>query len=435
MKKKLLPLLFFVAVSFVMVFAKRPVMLWNDGQYLIMEADSLTFITKQGGNKMPVISRFYSEFVADFDTLRILGENFNAEDLSVCFYDDNNTPIKANQFEVRHEGKELLVVVPLGVADSRPVTVKTQYGESTSRMLFRDKRNVFLDFDNVLAFGSQGALDSYSYDWANLVISKDERHRYDSLMSVMGKMPAPCDGFYGAITKPTDYFYTPDEYIYFIPYEQGLEKKSLLGPFEYMNLSQLVLKFEVFVPSSVPLGSWFYTVFSAYGSENEEMCEKNYSSNTTCGFYSRDITNVRGFDIDTRICDDMNDDDGTAAAWLNMTTLNYSYNNCSLKESFHTNGRWMTVAIPLTREFFKYNVSAYALPSSDDIVSCGYLSKSDMYNFFIHCDVYGFQYDLSKKLGGIMFVGFDNFRIVPEDMGGVRFTKWDGATKDSEYPY
>lgn len=392
----------------------------------------------------PSIKMFYSEFVPDGDTLRIAGSAFLSvpgDKLEVFFYDKNDEPISA-KYEKAHGDNELLVVVPEGVADSKPVTVKNQFGECTSSMLFRDTRNVFLDFDNVVASDKHGALEPFTKDWNSYVQTNAERVYYDEMLAAMGgEMPRECNGYYAVITSTADGFhFNDDEMIYFTQKAQGLEKTNVLGKFIDEDLENLVLKFEVYVPSQIPLGCWFYTVFSAYSSAGEaegNECASIYRFGS-CGYYSRDLTNVPGFDEEDYSC--TSKAEGVPAAWLNMASFSVDDSKAdpsiTLSKSFDTGNRWMTVAIPLKASVFRYNPSSYSLATNDNFVSCGKLDKErDFYNFLIHCDANGQQSKAAPAFGGKLFCAFDNFRIVPDDNGGVRFTKYYGATPASKYPF
>lgn len=387
----------------------------------------------------PNIKQFYSEFVPDGGILKIAGSAFlsvGGDQLKVYFYDKDDNRIEA-EYETKNDNKELLVKVPANVADSKPVTVVNQFGECTSKMLFRDTRNVWLDFDNTIPCDLHGALDSFSLDWDPFVKGSAKFANYEAMKEAMGGMPTACDNntYYGVITTPTEFNFKTDELIYLTPYSQGQEEKSLLGQFESEDLNKLVLKFEVLVPAEVPLAQWFYMVFSAYGSESD-LCEDYYRIPVTCGYFSRDMTNVSGWDEATTSCSGIGD--GTPAAWLNMPTLSVNESDspsADVKDPFHTNGQWMTVAVPLTDDNFRYNVSLYNMVTNEKFVSCGKLTKRDMFNFLLHAEGGGGQAKINPQFGGKFFVAFDNFRIVPEDNGGVRFTKYYGATPASKYPF
>lgn len=386
----------------------------------------------------PSIKMFRSEFVPEGGTLRIAGNAFlsvGGDELEVFFFDENDEPIKA-EYEVKNDSKELLVKVPAGVADSKPVLVKNQFGECYSSMLFRDRRNIFLDFDNTIASDLHGALDTFSTEWNDFVKSSSKFDKFEAMKTTLGGMPNGCDGYYAVITTPTEFGFNTDEMIYYTPYSQGQEEKSLMGQWENeMDLDKMVLKFEVLVPKEIPLAQWFYIVFSAYGSE-DDLCTEKYKKPVNCGFFSRDMTNLNSWVEETQSCEGKGD--GTAGAWLNMVTLSVDESespSATVKDPFHTDGDWMTIAVPLTSAYFRYNISKYNMVTNANFISCGQLTKRDMYNMLLHAEGGGAQDKTTPEFAGKFFVAFDNFRVVPDDNGGVRFSKYYGATAASKYPF
>lgn len=97
----------------------------------------------------PLISSMVCEYVADGE-VAVLKGNF--------FIDDENVPLQVF-FPGNLEGEvlsvnvdEVRVRVPNG-AGVGPVTMRTIYGASRSSFMFRDDRNIFLDFDYLLGAG------------------------------------------------------------------------------------------------------------------------------------------------------------------------------------------------------------------------------------------------------------------------------------------
>ena len=112
----------------------------------------------------PSIKLFYCEFVPDGDTLRVYGNAFlnNPEmkdTLKVWFQSmDGATIVKADSFVIDHDNTELRIKVPVGVADNSYLYVQNNHGVSVSPMLFRDTRNIFLDFDEEIASNLRGSM-------------------------------------------------------------------------------------------------------------------------------------------------------------------------------------------------------------------------------------------------------------------------------------
>lgn len=389
----------------------------------------------------PSIKMMRSEFVEIGDTLRIAGSSFFSvgdDKMEVYFVsEDNNDKIKVD-YLTAHDDNELLIPITTELPNNLRVYVKNQFGECTSSMLFRDTRNVFLDFDTKLASADHGIFDSLSTNLSKKIVEGADYEKHLEILNLLGgTYPKGCSGYYAAIGSTVDgWVFSGDQMIYLTQYEQGYTTPvDLRGQFKDQNLNDLVLKFEVYVSSKVPLGCWFYIVFSAYGSEvSKDMAEEAYDIPINYGHYSRDLTNVAGFDEATLTCSGVGN--GAPAAWLNMGTFSVDDGesaSIALKTPFHTDDKWMTVAVPLTRDYFKYNVSQYNLPTTENFICCETLKDKDFYNFFIHCNAEGKQAEIIKS--NKLFCGFDNFRIVPDDNGGVRFTKYYGATPASKYPF
>lgn len=388
----------------------------------------------------PSIKMFRSEFVKELDTLRVAGNAFlsaGGEKLKVYFEDEKGNRIEVNNYVTTHDNRELLIPVPKGLPDNQYVYVKNQFGEAKSTMMFRDTRNIFLDFDEKLASKCHGALDTFSTELSSYIKNSSDFSKHEAVKKAMGgSYPEGCNGYYAAITSTGDgWHFAEDEMIYLTQYQQGYTTPvDLRGSFTNVDFHTLVLKFEVYIPSAVPLGSWFYIVFSAYGAEDQTLCEEAYGENVKYGYFARDLTKVAGFDKNTFTCSGKGV--GTPAAWLNMATLSVDESESSsgtLGSAFHTGDRWMTVAVPLTDDVFKYNVSDQNLITDDKFICCDHLKEKDFYNFFIHLNADGFQSEAFSN--GKCFVAFDNFRIVPEDNGGVRFSKYYGPTAASKYPF
>ncbi len=388
----------------------------------------------------PSIKMFRSEFVENGDTLRVAGNAFlsvGGDKLEAYFVDEKTQTKTPATYVTAHDNCELLVKVPEGLGDNQRLYLKNQFGECTSSMLFRDTRNIFLDFDTKMAAPQcQGMFDPLTTNFTAEVQGSAEYDAFLEVKKLMGEYPKGCSGYYAALGATVDgWHFSGEQMVYLTQYSQGYTSPvDLRGDFAGQDLNTLVLKFEVFVPTAVPLGCWFYIIFSAYKAEVEEFCEDVYGSPVNYGYYSRDLTNVLGFDEKSLSCNGLGH--GVPAAWLNMATLavdDGESSSGSLGTPFNTGDQWLTVAVPLTRDYFKYNVSSYNLITTENFICCETLKDMDFCNFFLHCDANGFQ--KSVLASNKYFAAFDNFRIVPDDNGGVRFTKYYGATPGSKYPF
>ena len=76
--------------------------------------------------------------------------------------------IEGIESQVSENGTVLTCKVPEGVANSRPIKVRTSLGdEVTSKFLFRDRRNIFLDFDELQASDHSGSINTTTSDVLN----------------------------------------------------------------------------------------------------------------------------------------------------------------------------------------------------------------------------------------------------------------------------
>jgi hypothetical protein len=429
----------------------------------------------------PSFKLFYSEFVPAGDTLRVWGSAFLSElekqdTLKLWFeaVDENGNPngtkypIADSLFKVYNNFEELRIFVEEGLPENLKLAASNSHGTSYSSMLFRDTRNVWLDFDSdtTHAGGSSGALATFDGSKATNELTWDETSYagnpgyFDNVMSkIGGKFPAGCDGLYTVLTNgaaPGANF-NRECLVYLTPFtmDPARPKRNLMGPWaESKAVEDMVLKFEVYIPKDLPWGSYAYAVFSAYASESPAGCTEAYgfsgrAGDVMPGNFSRDLTKSKnGQTLKGELIADASDNTklkcllsaGVPAAWLHMGsfTVDEKTGTGSFKEAFHTKDRWMTVAIPLTHGeggAFMYDVSCSGIITGDAVsIHCGGLKSSDFYNFFLHMED-GYSCQTKVSSGNESFVAVDNFRIVPEDNGGARFSKYNGIIPSSRYPY
>lgn len=410
----------------------------------------------------PSIKLFYSEFVPEGDTLRVYGTAFlHAPELNdpmqLWFQDENGKVVNVENFEIAHDNTELLIPVPAGVPDNSRLYLKNSHGESVSPMMFRDTRNIFLDFDKTMASDWHGSMDTLSYAWQADYYNADEikRDAYDQIFERIkvnspetNNFPKGCNGYYTALTTSDAWVYTTGENQIFYcqkTQDETAAPRNLLGVFQAENLERLVLKFEVYVPESLPFGSNMYVMFTAYGSEiTGESCKAVYPAYACDDHYIPRNFSTNGtentdyfYDGESQIyC--FNSNFGVPGAWFHPGSylMNEVAGTMEMDKPFSTAHGWMTVAIPLSRDNFKYAIKDRSIATTDLYQSCRTLSANDFYNFYINTDDdKGMQKKVPGAIGNNMFVGFDNFRIVPEDQGGARFDKYTGVKAGSKYPY
>ncbi len=440
----------------------------------------------------PSIKMFYCEFVPDGGTLRIAGSAFledleKKDTLKVWFEEIDETTgnpngsrtyVARDQFTVAHDQCELLVTVPAGLPNSTKVGVENSHGLSYSSMRFRDSRNIWLDFDSDTTHAGDENGATLAYDKLNnntgvptwrTSDALSETDYADILRAIGGSFPEGCNNdvvetetgathknMYGVLaTSQGNGNFNKSGYIYYAPYSMSRPQVDLLGQFTNESIDNLVLKFEIYVPSSLPWYSCAYIVFSAYGSDATDEGDRvpyleqyyglDIDNDVIPGRFSRDLTsniklkagqNKKSDDGETFIC---NANCGTPGAWFHPASavIDEEEGNLVSANSFSTDG-WMTVAIPLTSGDggnFAYAISDYGFLTQYKMAKhCGPLNKTDFCNFYIEVEDAG---NMQKAAGyqANMFLAVDNFRIVPEDNGGVRFSKNDGATATSKYPY
>jgi hypothetical protein len=339
----------------------------------------------------PAIQMFYSEFVEANDVLRIRGNYFFSP--KVYFYGENDEEIEA--VIVQSSSTEIKVTVPEKVAYSKPIKIVTNAGESISTILFRDKRNIIIDFDELWGRNT------------SLLVQGDSAWRKDGAtdFSVFGeKFELPkkrCDGFYGAINQIG---YVQDGgYIAYSTADQGAEIKNALGSFTSERIENLVLKFEIYVPIEYPISGV---------SANIYITPMNFGGVTDLG---RSLTALKTADC-------------VPGAYWNPFELRIDKTNPDewvqggSEEDFFTDG-WMTVAVPLSD--FKWNISQYGIYH---LLSDLGLPDGLAYNSSLDptkCFDFAFLWNPQdgKQGPGDFIAYFDNFRIVPDDGGGAVFDK------------
>lgn len=428
----------------------------------------------------PSIQRFRSEFVQTGDTLRIAGAAFIPTintPVSVFFYtneqgtdsielqsgfaqseiDSKVADDSKDSVRIKNDNKELYVVVPEGVANSMPIRITTEFGTTVSSILFRDSRNIFIDFDTEtktpVEYHGSMSLDGTpdAMQWDAQVAEKGLTSIYDDMFanSMGGKFPKPCNGRYSALThavKPGDMGF--DQTLAYLQYKDYQTTNNLLGQFEGEDLNNLVLKFEMLIPKECAFGDVFYIVFSAskseMGAEGVQVGEIYPWQYGYKEWHPRGLCITNG-DNNTKGEWSCGDDilkgepgEGLPAAWFHPGKIEWSdqpsfkYTWSEKESMYHTDGEWLTVSIPLTRDVFYVPVSDYGFFTVESVKTCYLLQKSDFYNFFFAANG---DFVAVKKGNEFFYAAFDNFRIVPEDGGGTKFTRFDGANASAKYPY
>ncbi len=336
----------------------------------------------------PVIEMFYSEFVEAGDVFRIKGKYFFSP--KVYFYDEEGNEVEAKVTE--STSTEVKVIVPDKAYHSKPIKMVTQAGTSISKIRFRDKRNIIIDFDEIWGRSTSLLTPGEPFTW------RDEFIGFAGLFDLPEK---GCDGWYGAINQIG--YVSDGGYLSTDP--DRANKKNLLGEFIAEGVNNLVLKFEIYVPKESPINGV---------STNIYITPSNFGGVTDLG---RSLTKNKGTDcvpgafwhpFQLRI--DKSDD----------TSWEVDKTNPCAKE-FSTDG-WMTVAVPLSD--FKWNISQYGVHHALKTLGIPEALADRTSLDLSQCYEFAFLWNpQDNKQEGSFIAFFDNFRIVPEDGGGAVLNK------------
>lgn len=356
------------------------------------------------------VTMIYNEFASD--TIKLKGNSFIASEenpVDVYFYGEGDELIKSPKTVVISEN-EIAAAIPEGVADTKPIRVTNVAAPSAeeaqdSKILFRDKRNILVDFEpgkDVLYMKG----DTISGKYPVMEIGKSgEGYGYID------------DKSWDAKTFISYQPYLPDFAIYD-------ESVTVFGDFalkiknkEY-DINNFCLKFEINVPEDKKMQFDVMAIGFTDGKASDLSTFRKYSA-----YFNPCIPN-----LDTN-------KDGVQ-----------SIINSGCKKSFSTNG-WMTVCIPFSE--FIFNASAMSYGSSyanlikgdfskdkdytilaDPANVEGYVSKRSYSEYYSNPQhpkfwgglVLGFTPNDGGDAGHLDFaMGIDNIRIVPYDGNGAYY--------------
>jgi len=394
---------------------------------------------------------FYCEFVPAGGTLRIKGNYFIAP--KVYFYGDDGELYDGTVDTQKSNTKEIYVTVPAQAGYSMPIVVENGSGRSESRIIFRDRRNMIVDFDEYRGFGGwlrdweeegfpfptfrdNSGDDGYPpsvYCPNEYLIGNDEANR--------DAFPQGCDGKYNLLNTWSDNNWQEPGRIQFHikdnpsspnpRRDDPLQSKSLMGPFNEFDPRGMVLKFEVYVPKQYPInGAWLYVYFPPAGGDE-------WDSNSGWGLLSPEVSPVEkqvslGF-----WCPFVADINKTDEPWK------WEFGD-KCKEPFHTNDTWMTVAVPLSKVLFHGWVASPGANLHKGDTGNPYGDWTDAGNPSLSPNTVLSQ-DPTKALGdmivqyptwsgkgnqsGKFMLFVDNFRLVPEDGGGAVYGRGTGVER------
>ncbi|MDR1730341.1 MAG: glycan-binding surface protein [Prevotellaceae bacterium] len=370
----------------------------------------------------PVIKSFYCEFVPEGGILRVKGDWFLNP--NVFFYGENDVLIPA---EVKVDGRtELFVKVPAGVVHSKPIIVETASGQKSSfPLLFRDKTNLIIDFDEFRATVS-GTMEPGGTGGDNPLPKWKDTPDMLALVpdgfDINNDLPEGCDGLYDQVGWKEAGALHDGCYIAYHVENGGRDQKPLAGIYSSVNVMNLVLKFEVYVPSEFPINGIY-----------ADLCFPK-KGNNGAGTEGRDISNSEDPAVSIPggwWCPfEAGLNTGEPSGWLWEIGVKVKTPFSTDWSKLEYEGKWMTVSVPL--ETFRWNLQAKGINSIMEqkfAVGAGYPYEAVTYPL---------STDWTKSMGDFTFmwepwgasgqVGsllcfVDNFRVVPEDGSGVRHGK------------
>lgn len=375
----------------------------------------------------PTVYMMYNEFAADGDTLMLRGANFVGDQMQVDFklIDGQTATIGGESIILpSNDGSQMYVVVPAGAAAQQQLVVRNaaENKESVCNIIFRDTRNLLIDFDtpDLLAKTSQtGQLDKL----ADGTYSMSELEWYNEVPALYSTTGGA--NKFGVFQKPGDW-----KDIAFAPEAYGASEgyRSVFGVFtdeiiaNPASAADYLVKFEVRVPKSNPT----YMMCLAMG---------------FMGGAEKTGNSVRAY-----------------GAGLQMSKVNWDKSDAEAgwkvagAEDFYTyEGKWMTVQMPMS-EFIWSLANGNYITSAQNFTE-GNFSKDSDKDFFgdpVNKSAYVAKYaaDLTDEDGLFdRFGGFaisynpydspenenaknidshfaiDNIRIVPNDGNGAYYPK------------
>ena len=223
----------------------------NTNKYLILSAMVVSvFATSCNTQSAPVVSEKPSlcgmkcEFVPDSEVAEFYGKHLANADV---YFPAAKT--KAAKVDGCSDSV-LRVIVPKGATSGKVLVVSGQ-DSVYSKFLFRDHRNTIIDFDKRGA--SWGGFDPFDEEGNPITMVSETA---DSVTKLPANLPLGCDGTYaflfGKYKEP--WSMSQNMYIQYVanPLDGGRGNRSVADVFEGYPLSQLALKFEVYVPEEVP---------------------------------------------------------------------------------------------------------------------------------------------------------------------------------------
>ena len=300
-----------------------------------------------GNSKKLVVSSMKCEFVPDGDTAYFYGQGLDAVQQVIFPTSNLNAEVLTAVSD-----SVLPVVVPKG-AGSGKIGFVTLNDTVYTNFVFRDSRNIIVDFDSRLA--TWGGYDPYGDEGETI----ESVMSGDSVVKLPAKLLEGCSDSYGLLygRYSRSWDMMQSLWIQYVgnPGEGGRGIKSVAGPFEGYPISQLAFKFEVYVPEAAPYKSIRAEIFFGPADAPDK--------------HGRDRSPI------------------------------YFWTPFQETGSFHTDG-WQTVTIPLTAFTHGIHSDAEKFPTPVE------LNKAVNFTFVLFGDA-----EMANSPEILM--GVDNFRIVP----------------------
>ncbi len=315
---------------------------------------------------LPQISGMKSEFVPAGGEAVIYGSGLSGAKVyfDTQFYNDSV------QADVISSTDDKIVVRVPDKAWTGKIKVKNLAGVSSSSFMFRDNRNIIMDFD--LRHQTWGGIMPYDEN-GNMVQGRFDNN---TIVPYIGKLDEGCSGKFGLLhgkyLANQPYTYVNDLWFQYMSGadEGGRGEISLAGLLFYnYNIEDLVLKFECNIPKEAAYKGITTEFIAGYKSETDKI--------------GRNISPI--------------------CRWEPYKTdKNYSVAGQNagkdLSNGFYTDG-WETVTIPLTAFNYVYNDEN---PKEDLKID---LNKAINFSIVV--------FGKPEKDTDVM-ISFDNFRIVPK---------------------
>lgn len=245
------------------------------------------------------------------------------------FIDDPNVPLSLTVSGKKAElinftDSRIVFVVPDGIEEG-PIEISTVYGTQRASFRYKDSRGMITNFDNPDGFDANSGTKGIVPQGWNLAVTYSDVDGIDGCYAQVGdgatKMPA--DGGWTEAFKISWWCGNWNGDPMSITEGAGTPLRNIMPAGYFAEPAKLALKFELYVPSSNP---WKAGVLQAIFANNKVCANDSWQNNTY-------------IQPEAGLCR------GMYAPWNG-------------KGSFDTNGKWITVTMPI--ENFTYNMDGSA---------------------------------------------------------------------------